>query len=1141
MLGKQKVTKQASVGAICAGLLFGLAGVMRLNAQATATIVGTVTDATGAVIADSSVQVRNVGTGIAQGTTSDAQGRYRVPDLLIGEYEVQATKAGFQTVVHRGVTLTVGSQPVVDFQLPVGQAQQTVTVESEVSQVETQSTDVGALVESKQVTELPLNGRNFTQLLTLAPGVVQIPQGAPGAGSTFYGNGQKYTIAGSRPSGQPYLLDDQDMVNFWNNGPGAGGLGTALGVDAIAEFQTLTHDYSAQYGGNGAVINASSKSGTNSYHGSAFEFLRNDKLEARNFFDRDNPPAFRRNQFGGSLGGPIKKDKAFFFVNYEGLRQTQVVTNQVTVPDACAHQFLTSTLAPGVCGLAVPQNSTAFATNPTNQAAIRNAMALYPIPFNENPSFDPTGRPVASGTGQAFVLDPNIGKENYLLGRIDYNLSPNDSLFGRYVFDRAQRDFTANVPYWPELDRTRDHFLSIEERHIISAQVVNVAHLSYSRTYEDAYVYGSPTISNGIVNRGTIATPVTSGETSPGTHPLQFFNSDPTSLFYAVSTAGQGVPREDGTVGAGSGIVGIGASTTLPFYLVPNKFVYGDDVIWTSGAHSLKFGGNAMRLRENTWAPFIVGGNWTFPNLTAFMQGAASQVQGQVSDVQNPQADATKDYRYWVFTPYIGDQWKATTRLTINLGLRYEPTTIISQVRHQMLNLKNLPQGTYEPVTQATASNPSLKNFDPRIGLAWDPFANHKTSVRATFGIFHSVIFSRDTNHWLQPPFYTATQTANSSPPLVFPLLYSNVPRNVQAPLDGSVSCTNCDYYGVHTTPYQLQWNFGIQREIMANTVWDIGYIGSHGVHLWLQRDFNYPTPCVQSASELPNSPYMLQSQTGCFYNGRPTFSNAAGKPNGRLNQAYNSQQMADTQASSRYHALQTSLSRRFSAGLEFRVTYTWSKSIDDSSGTYGLDGGGAVSNPTNLNADWGLSNFNRTHNLRISGIYDLPYKGKGLTGRLLGGWQITGIFTHLSGAPVYPIQSATNRVFTGTGANFGRPDVMPGCNPTGPGFEQLHGLWFNPACFTPQPIGTYGNAGRDNIIGPNLWNLDDSVSKDWRLNEQASLQFRAEAFNILNHPSFQNPGATIFAGAGFVATAGRITATNSQPRQIQLALKLVF
>ncbi len=935
-----RISQRFVIYALCC-LGVATLGLSRLNAQASnATIGGTVTDSSGATIAGAAIQVRNVGTGISQSTASDQQGRYRVPDLVIGDYEVQASNAGFQTVVRKGITLTVGSSPVVDFVLPVGQAQQTVTVEAEVSQVDTQSTAVGALVEGAQIRDLPLNGRNFTQLMTLAPGVTQIPLGAPGAGSTFYGNGQKYSIAGSRPSGQAYLLDDQDMNNFWNNGPGAGGLGTALGVEAIQEFQTLTNTYSAQFGGNGAVINASSRSGTNAFHGSAFEFLRNDKMEARNFFDGSKPPTFRRNQFGGSVGGPIKKDKAFFFVNYEGLRQTQVVTNLVTVPDECAHQFLTSTAAPNVCGPPVAQNGTPFATNPAVQQSIRNTMALWPnTAFNELLA---AGSP--SGTGQAFVLDPNIGNENYLIARLDYNLSAKDAVFVRYVLDKATRNFTTGIPYWPELDTTRDHFATVEERRVFSPKLINSAHISFARTWEDANVFGSPTVSGGGVTPGTI--------TSSGVHPLQFF--------------GTAAGREDGTIATFSGLTAIGASTTLPFYLVPNKFTYGDDVIWTSGSHSVKFGGNALRLRENTWAPFVVGGNWTFPNLTAFLQGSASQVQGQVSDVQNPTADATKDYRYWVFTPYVDDQWKVTSKLTVNLGLRYSPTTMIGEVRHQMYNLidPTTPGGKFVPVTTSTATNPSLRNWDPRVGVAWDPFADHKTSVRASFGMFHNVIYSRDLNYWLQPPFLTATQT--SAQGLLYPNLFSNLGPGanvVNVPTGGTLSITNGDYYGVHSTPYQMQWNFNIEREIVTNTVLTIGYIGTHNLHMFIQRDFNYPVPCLA-----PNA--------GCFYNGAPTYSSATGVPNTRLDPQYNSLQLADNLADSHYEALQTSLDHRFSHGWQMQVAYTFSKSIDNGSGTYGLDGGGISSQPLNAAVDRGLSNFNRKNNFRVSGVLQFALPG---------------------------------------------------------------------------------------------------------------------------------------------------------------------
>ena len=1088
--------RNVTLGAL---LLVAVAAVPRLDAQVTASISGTVTDTSGAAMAEAAVQVKNIGTAITQSVTSDAQGRYRIPDLAIGDYELHVAKAGFQTVIRTGIRLTVGAQPVIDFNLPVGQSQQTVTVQAEVSQVETQSTAVGALVETKQIVDLPLNGRNFTQLLVLAPGVTQIPLGAAGAGSTFYGNGQKYSIAGSRPSGQAYLLDDQDMNNFWNNGPGAGGLGTALGVEAIAEFQTLTNTYSTQFGGNGAVINASSHSGTNGFHGSAFEFLRNNVLESRNFFDGANPPTFRRNQFGGSVGGPIRKDKIFFFANYEGLRQTQILTNLVTVPDQCAHQFLTSTATPNVCGAPVAQNGTPFANNPAVQQAIRNTMVLWPnTAFNELV----TGG-VPSGTGQAFVNDPNIGSENYFLGRIDYTLSGKDQLFGRFVSDRATRNFTTGIPYWPETDTTKDYFISIEERRVISPTLINSAHISFSRTWEAANVFGSPTVSGGVVTPGTIA--------SSGNHPLQFF--------------GTAAGREDGTIATFSGLTALGASTTLPFYLVPNKFAYGDDVIWTHGAHSIKAGGNATRQRENTWAPFVVGGNWTFPSLTAFMQGAVSQVQGQVSDSQNPTADATKDYRYWVFGAYIEDQWKATNKLTVNAGLRYSPTTMIGENKHLMYNLINptVPGGSFVPVTTETATNPSLRNWDPRIGLAYDPFANHKTSIRASFGMFHNVVYSRDLNYWLQPPFLTATQT--SAQGLAYPLLFSNLgPGNnsITVPTNGSLSITNGDYYGVHSTPYQMQWNLNIQREVMENTVFTIGYVGSHNLHMFIQRDFNYPIPFIGPS-------------------GRLTFSNASGVPNPRLDPQYNSLQMADNLADSHYHALQTSLDHRFSHGWQTQVSYTFSKSIDNGSGTYGLDGGGIASNPFNVALDRGLSNFNRTNNFRLSGTYSIPGRFNGFFGQIVNGWQLTGVFGYLSGAPANPA-SATNRVFTGTGSNTGRPDFVSGCNLYS-GFQTLN-AWFNTACFALQPQGTYGNAGRDIIIGPNLWNLDDSLTKDFKvtkISEQFRVQFRAEAFNILNHPSFQNPNTTIFAGTALNASAGKITATNSSPRQIQLALKIVF
>lgn len=1102
-----------------------------LHAQSsTATIIGTVTDSSGGLIVGAAVQAKNTGTGLAQSTNSDVQGRFRIPNLNIGSYEVQVSQAGFQTVVRTGITLTVGSEPVVDFSLPVGQAQQTVTVQSEVSLVETQSTAVGSLVESAQMRELPLNGRNFTQLIALEPAVTQIVAGAPAAGSSFAGNGLKYSISGSRPSNTVWLLDGQDLLSWWRNVPGAGGLGTALGVEAIAEFQVLTNMYSTQFGGNGAVINASSRSGTNALHGSAFEFLRNDKIEARNFFDRDAPPAYRQNQFGASLGGPIKKDKVFFFGTYEGLQLRKTVTNLATVPDQCAHKFLTSTATPGVCGATVAQGGTPFGTNPAVRQAITDTMALWPnTAFNELLA---NGQP--SGTGQTFTLAPTSGDENYFLGRMDYNLSEKDALFVRYVYDRGNRTAPANanqlLPYWPEEDHSRGNFIQLQLRRIVSPKIVNLARVGFDRPYEEADAPGSPTVSNGV------ATPAT--RDTAGNHPLQYF--------------GLSAGRVDGVVSAFSGVSSLGPACCLPFYHVPNRFSVSDDVIWTSGSHSLKLGGSATRFRENTFTVLNQTPNWTFGSLTAFMQGTAASVTGQVSDQQSPLSGkgSFRDWRYWVYSLYVDDQWKVTRKLTVNLGLRYAPTSIIGLARRPVYMLHNpfLSNEVWTPETQETKNNPSLKNWDPRIGLAFDPFSDHKTSIRAGVGIFHNVMYTSDLNSWFQGPLLTATQLSTQG--LLYPVPLSNIPtatnpNAVVIPTNGTLSISgNGQYWLIGTTAYQMQWNASIQREVMRGTVATITYVGSHYVHGVGQRDFNSPLPCVQSASEMPNNqPFLLQSATNCFYAGRPTYANAAGAPNQRLNPQYSFLLFGDSLADANYNALQTSLNRRLSRGLQAQVSYTFAKSIDNASGAFGPNGGGPASQAFNAQADRGLSNYNRAHNFRVSGIFLVPYTGRGITGLVFGGWQVTGIFSYLSGFPSSPA-SAANRVFNGggSGTGTGRPDVVPGCDL----YAGAHTIdkWFNTSCYSLQPVGTYGNAGRDSIIGPNLWNLDNSLNKDFKItkiSEDFRIQFRAEAFNILNHASFQQPGVSIFQGTALNASAGRITSTTSSPRQLQFGLKIVF
>src|SRR5213596_403869 len=529
----------------------------------TATVVGTVNDTSGAAIPGASVDVKNTGTGAVRKTVTDEQGRFRVVDLLIGEYEVQASHPGFQTILRKGIPLTVGSDPVVDFSLPVGQAQETVTVQGEVSQIETQSVSLGALVESTQMRELPLNGRSYTQLMALNPGVTQITEGAPGAAGGFAGQGTRYSITGSRPNGQAWILDGQDLLGYFRKVPGSGATGNALGVEAIAEFQLLTNTYSAQFGGNGSVVNASSRSGTNQFHGSIYEFMRNDALEARNFFDGNKPPALRRNQYGASAGGPIRKDKLFFFGNWEGFRSRQTVTRLFSVPDDCSRQVLQSTSTPGVCGSPIPSvdflgRPTPYSTDPATRQRILNTLVLYPKPFNR----------IGGGIGQALVPAGTNIDEDYFLGRMDYNASAKDAVFFRYVYDRGARDDRSSTDtafryFWPVLSKTRAHYFLTEWQRVISPTVINHARAGFTRPYEDAFPTGSPVVSNGVASLSAIG--------SPGVHPLQFFPNEPN--------------RMDGTVNV-IGLQPLNNAVSLPYYFAPKTFHLGDDVFWTKGAHS---------------------------------------------------------------------------------------------------------------------------------------------------------------------------------------------------------------------------------------------------------------------------------------------------------------------------------------------------------------------------------------------------------------------------------------------------------------------------------------------------------------------------------------------------------------------------
>jgi hypothetical protein len=1027
-------------------LLTLLVPILVLSQVGAGTLSGTVTSESGSRIPNAQLTIRNVGNGKTLFANGKDDGSYSLPDLVPGNYEVTATASGF-VAARAAVTIRAAVNQVADFVLHLGNGQET-------------SSAVSGVVNSQNVRELPLNGRSASDLAALEPGVATARTQSSGQGR--YGFGTQMTISGGRPRQNDARLDGISVNDYANGSPGSA-LGVNLGVDAVEQFTVLTSNYPAQVGrSSGGVVGASTRMGTNSFHGDVFEFLRNSALDARNFFDSAKPP-FRRNQFGASAGGPIWKDHTYIFADYEGLRQSLGVTQVDTVPSAAARAGILS--------------SGPITVDPE---VLRFVNAFYPLPNRSLLGSGDTG--IYTFSGQ------QVTPENYFTVRIDQIFSRKDKLSGTYMFG------SGNVRQPDELNNkrteydSRRQFLTTNETHTFNPKFLNSFRFGIYRVVAMTgltFAGGNP--SSGDLSFGTV----------PG-----------------HSAAGVSVPGITAFTG--------GLDTTTNFHFHWTSIQAYDDATWVRGNHSLKFGLGIERIRDNILGVSTPGGEFLFNSLSDLLTNKPFSLAAAI-----PSAISPRGFRQTIVGSYVQDDWRWRPNLTVNLGLRYEMCTVLTEVQGKLTVLRQITDATPH-LGDPLISNPTLGNFEPRVGFSWDPMRDGKTGVSGGFGIFDvlPLPYLFQMNELFSAPFFESASAGN--------LPAGTYPVEAYAALTASSSTLRQAYFEPNPARnYVMQWNLTIQREIHSGLSLRVGYVGSRAVHQpFRSEDADIVLPTLTAKGYLWPSP--VGSGTRLNPNaGRIT----AGFWDGR----------------SYYNALQIQIKKTIGSASQLVGSYTWSKTMDTGSGSMvGDEYTNSISSPLffNLKLNRGLADFNVSHNLNVNYTWMLgtPNWKKGLVVWVLGGWQLGGVFQASTGVPFTPGFAGDSLGVGSTDPNIDVPNVRtgPGCasyvNPGNPSH------YIKTQCFeAPNPITLRGNLGRNTLTGPGLLNFDLSVVKNnhvRRVSDAFNVQFRTEFFNVFNHANFAPPldNRNIFDATGApIANAGLITSTQTPSRQIQLALKIIW
>jgi len=1132
------------------GLILSLIYAAPANAQvAGATLSGLVTDESGGPVAGAGVSVKNLGTGDVRELTTNGDGFYSMPNLIPGSYEVRVSAKGFQSLLQKDITLTVGAQQALNLTLRVGQLNQTVEVNAAPPDVQTTSSTISATVDSTTVRQLPLNGRDWTSLATLEPGVVSIPNQATTSFSANKGNrgfGNQLSNGGHRANENSYRVNGISINDYSNSAPG-GATGVNLGVDGVQEFSVLTSNYTAEYGRtSGAVINAITRSGTNDLHGTAYFFDRDSIFDARNFFDPAKIPPFRRVQFGASGGTALIKDKTFVFANYEGLRQSSSSSGTIHVPSQEARNGM----------LCVPAGANPCGSLETISVSpqIVPYLALWPCPSAcQTATFTDTVRLVST--------TPNHADENYVITRVDQKLTSKDNLSGAYFFDSGPQSQTDPLGNTVHEVKSRRQMVSAEETHIFSPALVNTLRGGFSRVI------------------GNINKPVSG-------------NAVATDAALAIAPGAKATPQ----IPVSGLTTAFGLGGFNKFNHAWNSIQAYDDAFFTRGTHALKFGFAFERMQYNILEQLSPNGRMNGYSLDAFLTNAPHQLNALA-----PGGSFEVGLRESLFAGYIQDDWRFRPNITFNLGLRYEATTrptdshaipgytvngytVATANFQEIQTLLNCTHGTTAcgPVGSSSPilNNPTTENFEPRIGVSWDPFKDGKTAVRAGFGVFDV----------LPLPYEFGLNTAATAP-------FQIIGADKTAMLGTGTPDTNINFNRqrirnryIDPAPHRadvLNWNFNIQREIARNWTALVGYVGSRSVHLSVASDdvnlvqptfikgVGFVFPCIPSAV---TPPYTAANNCSNNQTGTRIDSNWGGGAGIRP---------VIFDGAGSYSAFQAQLKRASAQGVQGQLSYTFGKCRDTSSAP--------VTGDTYLNsiavplvllkgARIGACDFDIRQTLTATAIWDIPGPKEGWQSYVAGGWQLGTIITATTGAPfTVTVGDGNDPLGTGFNGDFSMDyaNLIPGCHATHGGVNYLNTNCFTPptapasfplataanpfGCaplsFTNSPIpaptgqqycsNVLGSTGRNKFYGPGLTTVDFSVFKNFpihKISETFNAQFRAEFFNILNHTNFLSPGFlntfgqnnSVFGFDGSsLPTALNQTSTSS--RQIQLGLKLVW